>query len=234
MRTRHHVFSPAGRLSPRHSPPYSSCPRGQSASPPSRLPCRILASVAGHHARGRSQIGTRTRTTPEMQASTMSRVATVFFLLTLTVAGFSVGHCRHGFNAPPPIRHVALVAFPLSGAFQTWAMIVNPFLFTRRADSDRTRSPCHCQRPLQAHAASRLSRYVDFCSLQRSRNWLVAGVDSCLRLCLRDTPKNLLRRQISQEQPARLHRLCVSRSVGTSCSVGTQKEDSCRTYNINP
>jgi hypothetical protein len=26
----------------------------------------------------------------------------------------------------------------------------------------------------------------------------------------------------------------VSRSVGTSCSVGTQKEDSCRTYNINP
>ncbi len=58
-----------------------------------------------------------------------SRIATgLLFLLTLAVAGFSVGHCRQGFNAPPPsIRHLALAAFLLSGAFQTWAMIVNPF-----------------------------------------------------------------------------------------------------------
>jgi protein-S-isoprenylcysteine O-methyltransferase Ste14 len=57
-----------------------------------------------------------------------SRVATgLFFLLTLAVAGFSVGHCRPGFNVPPPIRHLALAVFLLSGAFQTWAMSVNPF-----------------------------------------------------------------------------------------------------------
>lgn len=51
----------------------------------------------------------------------------LLFLLTLAVASFSVGHCRPGFNVPPPIRHLALAAFLLSGAFQTWAMIVNPF-----------------------------------------------------------------------------------------------------------
>jgi protein-S-isoprenylcysteine O-methyltransferase Ste14 len=56
------------------------------------------------------------------------RLATgLLFLLTLTVAGFSVGHCRQAFNTPPPIRHLALALFLLSGAFQTWAMVVNPF-----------------------------------------------------------------------------------------------------------
>lgn len=57
-----------------------------------------------------------------------SRVTTgLLFLLTLAVASFSIGHCRPGFNVPPPIRPLALAAFLLSGAFQTWAMIVNPF-----------------------------------------------------------------------------------------------------------
>lgn len=57
-----------------------------------------------------------------------SRVTTgLLFLLTLAVASFSIGHCRQGFNVPPPIRHLALAAFLFSGAFQTWAMIVNPF-----------------------------------------------------------------------------------------------------------
>jgi protein-S-isoprenylcysteine O-methyltransferase Ste14 len=51
----------------------------------------------------------------------------LLFVLTLAIAGFSVGHCRHAFNTPPPIRHLALAAFLLSGAFQTWAMIANPF-----------------------------------------------------------------------------------------------------------
>jgi protein-S-isoprenylcysteine O-methyltransferase Ste14 len=54
-------------------------------------------------------------------------VAGLLFLLTLAVAGFSVGHCRQPFNTPPLIRHLALGIFLLSGAFQTWAMIANPF-----------------------------------------------------------------------------------------------------------
>jgi protein-S-isoprenylcysteine O-methyltransferase Ste14 len=57
-----------------------------------------------------------------------SRVITgLLFLLTLGVAGFSIGRCPQIFNAPQPVRHLALAAFLLSGAFQTWAMIVNPF-----------------------------------------------------------------------------------------------------------
>jgi protein-S-isoprenylcysteine O-methyltransferase Ste14 len=68
------------------------------------------------------------RAKPSQPGTDDSRLATgLLFLLTLAVAGFSVGHCRQGFNAPPPIRHLALALFLLSGAFQTWAMIVNPF-----------------------------------------------------------------------------------------------------------
>ncbi len=68
------------------------------------------------------------RAKPKDAGTDESRLATgLLFLLTLAVAGFSVGHCHRGFNAPPPIRHLALAAFLFSGAFQTWAMIVNPF-----------------------------------------------------------------------------------------------------------
>jgi protein-S-isoprenylcysteine O-methyltransferase Ste14 len=68
------------------------------------------------------------RANPKDAGTDDSRIAAaLLFLLTLAVAGFSVGHCRQGFNAPPPIPHLALAAFLLSGAFQTWAMIVNPF-----------------------------------------------------------------------------------------------------------
>jgi protein-S-isoprenylcysteine O-methyltransferase Ste14 len=68
------------------------------------------------------------RAKPKDAGTDDSRIATgLFFLLTLAIAGFSVGHCRLGFNVPPPIRHLALAGFLLSGAFQTWAMIVNPF-----------------------------------------------------------------------------------------------------------
>jgi protein-S-isoprenylcysteine O-methyltransferase Ste14 len=68
------------------------------------------------------------RAKPREPGTDDSRVTTgLLFLLTLAVASFSVGHCRPGFNVPPPIRHLALAAFLLSGAFQTWAMIVNPF-----------------------------------------------------------------------------------------------------------
>ena len=92
-----------------------------------KLSCRILTSAAGYDARRRPQLGSRARQATE-PGTDDSRFATgLLFLLTLAVAGFSVGHCRQGFNAPPPIRHLALAAFLLSGAFQTWAMIVNPF-----------------------------------------------------------------------------------------------------------
>jgi len=68
------------------------------------------------------------RASPKDADTDDSRIATgLLFLLTLALAGFSVGHYRQAFNAPPPIRHLALAAFLLSGAFQTWAMIVNPF-----------------------------------------------------------------------------------------------------------
>jgi len=68
------------------------------------------------------------RAKPREPGADNSRVTTgLLFLLTLAVASFSVGHCRPGFNVPPPIRPLALAAFLLSGAFQTWAMIVNPF-----------------------------------------------------------------------------------------------------------
>ncbi len=68
------------------------------------------------------------RADPKVAGADNSRIATgLLFLLTLAVAGFSVGHCGQTFNVPPPIRHLALLASLLSGAFQTWAMIVNPF-----------------------------------------------------------------------------------------------------------
>ncbi len=53
--------------------------------------------------------------------------AGLLFLLTLTVAAFSVGHLRPGLNVPLPIRSAALLLLALSGSLQTWAMIVNPF-----------------------------------------------------------------------------------------------------------
>lgn len=68
------------------------------------------------------------RANPRDAGTDDSRVTTgLLFLLTLAIAGLSVGHCRTVFNASPPIRHLALAAFVLSGAFQTWAMIVNRF-----------------------------------------------------------------------------------------------------------
>ena len=68
------------------------------------------------------------RANPKDAGTDDSRIgAGLLFLLTLAVAGFSVGHWRPGFNTPPLIRHLALAVFLLSGAFQTWAMIVNPF-----------------------------------------------------------------------------------------------------------
>ena len=68
------------------------------------------------------------RANPKNAADDDSRIATgLLFLLTLAVAGFSVRHCRPGFNAPPSVRNLALAVFLLSGAFQTWAMILNPF-----------------------------------------------------------------------------------------------------------
>jgi protein-S-isoprenylcysteine O-methyltransferase Ste14 len=68
------------------------------------------------------------RAKPKDAGTDESRLAAgLLFLLTLAVAGFSVGHCRQAFNTPPLIRHSALCIFLLSGAFQTWAMIANPF-----------------------------------------------------------------------------------------------------------
>jgi protein-S-isoprenylcysteine O-methyltransferase Ste14 len=68
------------------------------------------------------------RVKPTEPGTDDSRVSTgLLFLLTLAVASFSVGHHRQSFNVPLPIRNLALAAFLLSGAFQAWAMIVNPF-----------------------------------------------------------------------------------------------------------
>ena len=175
------------------------------------------------------------RANPQKARVDDSRIATsLLFLLTLAVAGFSVGHCHRGFNAPPPIRHLALAAFLFSGAFQTWAMIVNPFF------SPVVRIQTERGHHIIAKGPYRLMRHPGYLAMLISvpssalaiGSWL-ALVPACgfvfaifQRICLR--------RQISQEQPAGLRRLRVSRSVGTSCSVGTQKEDSCRTYNINP
>jgi protein-S-isoprenylcysteine O-methyltransferase Ste14 len=50
-----------------------------------------------------------------------------FFLLTLTVAAFSVGRLRSSLSVPTYFREVALVALALSGILQIWAMIANPF-----------------------------------------------------------------------------------------------------------
>jgi protein-S-isoprenylcysteine O-methyltransferase Ste14 len=50
-----------------------------------------------------------------------------FFLLTLTVAAFTVGRLHFSFNVPTLLRDVALLAYALSGSLQTWAMTVNPF-----------------------------------------------------------------------------------------------------------
>lgn len=53
--------------------------------------------------------------------------AASLFLLTLTVAAYSVGHLPARFNVPNPVRNASLLAFALSTSLQTWAMIVNPF-----------------------------------------------------------------------------------------------------------
>ena len=50
-----------------------------------------------------------------------------FFLLTVTVAAFSVGRLHFGLNAPMLLRNAALVTFALSSLLQIWAMVVNPF-----------------------------------------------------------------------------------------------------------
>ena len=50
-----------------------------------------------------------------------------FFLLTLSVAAFSVGRLRPCFNVPTHLRDIALIAVVLSGFLQTWTMVVNPF-----------------------------------------------------------------------------------------------------------
>src|SRR5260370_2254104 len=68
------------------------------------------------------------RATPKDAGANDSRVTTgLLSLLTWAVAGLSVGPCRRGFNTSPPICHLALAVFLISGAFQMWAMIVNPF-----------------------------------------------------------------------------------------------------------
>ncbi len=199
-----------------------------------KLPCRVLTSVAGHHVCRKTQLGSRTRKPQRCrhrQFAGCHRSTLPPYLGNRRPVGRSLPHSfqRASADSPPRPCHISS-----QRCLSNLGHDRQSFLLTSRADSDRTRSPSHCQRPLPTRAASRISRDVNFGSLQRSRHRLLAGVGSCLRLCLCDTPKNLLRRQISQEQPAGVHRLRVSRSVGTSCSVGTQKEDSCRTYNINP
>ena len=49
------------------------------------------------------------------------------FLLTLTVAAFSVGRLHPVFIVPTPIRDGALVVFAASASLQAWAMVQNPF-----------------------------------------------------------------------------------------------------------
>ena len=68
------------------------------------------------------------RANPKGAGTDDSRITTgLLFLLTLTVAGFSVGHLGSGFSPHAYIRNAALGVFMLSGALQAWAMIVNPF-----------------------------------------------------------------------------------------------------------
>jgi protein-S-isoprenylcysteine O-methyltransferase Ste14 len=87
--------------------------------------CSCLSG--GCDARRRPRLGSRAAK-PKDAGTDESRVtAGLLFLITFAVAGFSVGHCRQAFNTPPPIRHLALGVFLLSGAFQTGAMMVNPF-----------------------------------------------------------------------------------------------------------
>jgi len=57
-----------------------------------------------------------------------SRFAAGFlFLLTITVAAYSVGRFRLSFSVPDSLRDAALIAFVPSCCLQGWAMIVNPF-----------------------------------------------------------------------------------------------------------
>ncbi|MGB2603556.1 MAG: isoprenylcysteine carboxylmethyltransferase family protein [Candidatus Sulfotelmatobacter sp.] len=100
------------------------------------------------------------RANPQNAGIDDSRIATgLLFLLTLAVAGFSVGHCHRGFNAPPPIRHLALAAFLFSGAFQTWAMTVNPFF------SPVVRIQTERGHHLVAEGPYRLMRHPGYCAM---------------------------------------------------------------------
>jgi protein-S-isoprenylcysteine O-methyltransferase Ste14 len=68
------------------------------------------------------------RAKPTEPGTDDSRItAGLLFLLTLTVAGYSVGHLSSGFILHAYIRNAALGVFMLSSALQAWAMIVNPF-----------------------------------------------------------------------------------------------------------
>lgn len=50
-----------------------------------------------------------------------------YFLLTLTVASFCVGHLHSGPAIPSWLLSTALFIFVASGSLQLWAMVTNPF-----------------------------------------------------------------------------------------------------------
>jgi protein-S-isoprenylcysteine O-methyltransferase Ste14 len=89
-------------------------------------------------------------------------IAGFFFLLTLTVAAFSVGRLPPAFNVPIPLRSVALGAVALSGALQAWAMIVNPFF------SPVVRLQTECGHRVIADGPYRLMRHPGYFAMSIS------------------------------------------------------------------
>jgi protein-S-isoprenylcysteine O-methyltransferase Ste14 len=63
----------------------------------------------------------------DLSSSHLRSATGCLWLLTLILAGFSVGRMPTHFAVPMPIRWFALVAFVISSSLQVWAMIVNPF-----------------------------------------------------------------------------------------------------------
>jgi len=175
------------------------------------------------------------RANPKAAGTDDSRIATgLLFLLTLAVAGFSVGHWRQGFNVPSPIRHLALAVFLLGGAFQTWAMIVNPFF------SPVVRIQTERDHHLIARGPYRFMRHPGYLGMSISvpasalaiGSW-IALIPACcfVFVILRRAgfEDSFLRTSLSGyiDYANRVRLGPIARRVAW-------KEDSCQTYNINP
>ena len=80
-----------------------------------------MLAVDPQLAREREQPG------PDSAARSLRFAAGFLFLLTIVVASFAQGHVSTKTPIPSSAHVAALIVFAVSSAFQTWAMVANPY-----------------------------------------------------------------------------------------------------------